>query len=192
MADGRITEFEPVRRRFTADEYHRMAEAGILHEDDRLELIDGEILRMAAIGSRHFACVNGFTAWFATRLAGRAIVSVQNPVRLSTGSEPEPDIALLRPRADRYAAGLPGPDAVFLLVEVADTTLRYDRETKLPLYAEAGIPEVWIVDLHRERVLIYRGPRDGDYQHVTTVTRGGSLSPQAFPDVAVPVDEILP
>jgi len=192
MSEGRVTDVAPVRRRFTVDEYHRMAEAGILHEDDRIELIDGEILCVAAIGSRHFASVNAFTGWFATRLAGRVIVSVQNPVRLSSGSEPEPDLALLRPRSDGYASALPGPDDVFLLIEVADTTLRYDRETKLPLYAEAGIPEVWIVDLQRERVLAYREPRAGDYQQVSTVVRGGTLSPAAFSDLTLPVAEILP
>ena len=190
--EGDSTEHVPTRRRFTVDEYHRMAEAGILHEDDRVELIEGEIVYMAAIGSRHFACVNNFTGRFATRLAGRAIVSVQNPVRLSSGSEPEPDLALLHPRPDNYAAALPGPDEVYLLVEVADTTLRYDRETKLPLYAESGIPEVWIVDLQRERVLVYRRPRAGDYQQITTVERGGSLSPEAFPDLSLPVADILP
>ncbi|HET8644748.1 MAG TPA: Uma2 family endonuclease, partial [Vicinamibacteria bacterium] len=113
------------RRRFTVDEYHRMAKAGILHEDDRVELIEGEIIQMAAIGSRHAARVNYVAEQFVTALTGRAIVSIQNPVRLGRRTEPEPDLALLRPRPDRYDARLPGPEDVLLIVEVSDTTLTY-------------------------------------------------------------------
>lgn len=183
----------PARRRFTADEYHRMAEAGILHEDDRLELMDGDIIEMAAAGSRHVACVNDLTRWSVTHVGNRAIVSVQNPVRLSSGREPEPDVVLLRPRPDRYRGSLPTAADVLLLIEVADTTLAYDRDFKLARYAEARIPEVWIFDLdaESERVLVYRSPRDGAYQYAATVERGGTLSPEAFPDLTLQVDEIL-
>jgi Uma2 family endonuclease len=178
------------RRRFTVDEYHRMGRAGILHEDDRVELIEGEIVEMAPIGDRHAACVNDLNEAFLTRLAGRAIVSVQNPVRLSSGSEPQPDLLILRPRADRYRHGLPTPDDVLLLVEVSDTTLAYDRGIKLRLYALAGIPEVWIWDLKRRRVLVFRGP-DGAAYRETRVVTSGSVSPAAFPDLGIRLDDIL-
>lgn len=181
----------PVLRRFTVDEYHRMGEAGILHEDERVELLEGEIMQMAPIGSRHADCVDYFAEWLITRLAGRAVVRIQNPVRLSAGSEPEPDLALVRPRPGRYAAAHPAPEDVFLIVEVADTTLRYDREVKLPLYAGAGIPEVWIVDLEGQRVLVYRKPNTSGYEDAATVERGGTLSPLAFPELALRVDHLL-
>ena len=177
-------------RRFTVDEYHRMGEAGILREDDRVELIEGEILEMAAIGGRHAACVNDLAEWFITRLAGRAIVSIQNPVRLPPSSEPEPDLMLLRARADRYREALPGPEDVLLIAEVADTTLHYDRGTKLPLYAAAGIAEVWLVDLERRRVLVYRRPADDMYGE-TAIAEQGTLTPLAFPDLALPLADIL-
>lgn len=185
------TDVMPARRLFTADEYHRMGETGILLEDERTELLNGEILLMAPIGSRHFGCVNTLTAWLVPALVGRAIVSVQNPVRLSLRSEPQPDLALLRPRRDRYYSGLPAPEDVFLVIEVSDTTLRYDRDTKLPLYAEAGIPEAWIVNLVAGSVLIGREPAPTGYQHVETVTRAGRLSPAAFPDVSIAVEDLL-
>ena len=179
------------RRRFTVDEYHCMAEAGILGEDDRVELLDGEIIEMSPIGDRHFGCVLQSSTLFNMRLAGRALVSVQSPVRLSTGSEPEPDISLLRPRADFYRTGKPGPDDVLLIVEVSDSSLAFDRDTKLLFYAAAGIPEMWIVDLNKMCVLVYRDPRDGVYQQTWVVERDGKLSPAAFPDVLLSVTDLV-
>ena len=191
--DDDLTSVVPARRRFTVDEYYRMARAGILHEDDRVELLEGEIVQMAPIGSRHQAWVDYLAEWFITRLVGRAIVRIQGPIRLSSGSEPEPDIALVSPRPDRYTRSHPGPADVFLIVEVADTSLAYDRDVKLPRYAAAGIAEVWIVDLEaeNERVLGYRSPHAGRYQHAATVERGSTLSPQAFPDLILPVGELV-
>ncbi|MGH2588820.1 MAG: Uma2 family endonuclease [Dehalococcoidia bacterium] len=179
------------RRRFTVDEYYRMAEAGILHEDDHIELLDGEIIEMSPIGGRHAACVNCLAELFITRLAGRAIVGIQNPVHLSSGSEPEPDIALVRPRPDRYASGHPRPADIFLLVEVADSSLTYDRDVKLIFYAEAGIPEAWIVDLNAARILVYRAPRPDGYRQMTIVGPEEALSPIAFPDLVLAAGEIL-
>jgi Uma2 family endonuclease len=179
------------RRRFTVDEYHQMAAAGILTEDDPVELLDGEIIEMSPIGDRHAACILRGTTIFSARLAGRALVSVQNPVRLSSGSEPEPDIALLRPRADFYSSGKPGPEDVLLIIEVADTSLVYDRDVKLRFYAESGIREVWIVDLNAARVLVYREPKGISYEQVLVVGREGTLSPLAFPDVVVPVADLI-
>jgi len=168
-----------------------MAEAGILSEDDRVELIEGEIVEMSPIGSHHAACVNRLTRLFSRQGGDRAIVSVQNPIRLSEYSEPEPDLALLRPRADFYAEALPGPEDTLLVVEVMETSAQYDRERKLPLYAEAGIPEVWLVDLAAECIEVYRRPSPEGYEDVRRRCRGERLSPQAFPDVELAVDDIL-
>jgi Uma2 family endonuclease len=134
-------------RRFSVDEYHRMAEAGVLQPTERVELIEGKIVQMAAIGSRHAECVDRLNRILVQGIEDRGTVRVQNPVRLSDHSEPEPDIALVRPRPEGYADRHPGPDDALLIVEVADTTLTLDREVKMPLYARAGIPECWTVDL---------------------------------------------
>ncbi len=120
---------EVTRRRFTVHEYHRMGEAGILHEDDRIELLDGELVEMAAIGTRHFSCVNRLNHLLVGRVGDDVIVSVQNPVRLNEYTEPQPDVALIRARD--YSESLPTPDDVLLLIEVSDTTLAYDRGLKL-------------------------------------------------------------
>ena len=133
----------PTRHRLTVDDYYRMAEAGILGEDDRVELIDGELIDMASVGPDHIATVNGLTSVLVMACRDRAIVSVQNLARLDRFSEPQPDVTLFRPRADNYRTGArPGPADVLLLVEVADSSLRYDRAVKLPLYARAGIGEM--------------------------------------------------
>lgn len=177
--------------RFSVDDYYRMGEAGILHEDSRVELIDGEVIQMSPIGKRHAACVNDLAQTLGERLLRRALLSVQNPVRLSRYSEPEPDIALLRLRNDRYRGSLPAPDDTLLVVEVADSSLAYDRGLKLSIYAEAGIPEVWIADLEAERVEVYRAPVSGSYSQSLTYQRGSSVSPVALPEISLTVDEIF-
>lgn len=141
---------EVTRRRFTVHEYHRMGEVGILREDDRTKLIDGELIEMAAIVTRHFTCVNRLTHLLVGNVGDDVIVSVQNPVRLNEYAEPQPDVALIRSRD--YSESLPTPEDVLLLIEVSDTTLAHDRGLKLARYAQAGIPEVWIVDLKGEKV----------------------------------------
>jgi Uma2 family endonuclease len=179
------------RRLFTVHEYHQMAQAGILSEDDRVELIEGEIVQMAAIGSRHAACVNRLNQLFSTRVTGRAIVSIQNPVRLSDVSEPQPDLALLRPRPDFYVAAHPAPHDILLVVEVADTSAGIDRAAKMPLYARAGIPEAWLADLQDARLEVHRQPTPQGYQQVQHLGRGASLAPEAFPDLTLAADDIL-
>ena len=169
----------PTKRRFTVDEYYRMAEAGILRPDERVELVEGEIIRMAPIGGWHAKCVNFLAKWAILILGERALVSIQNPVRLSLGSEPEPDIAIVRPDTNRPADAHPGPHDVLLIIEVADTSLRYDRQIKMPLYAAASIPEAWIVDIDQRQILVHRSPRDGIYQQTFTVGRDGTAAPQA-------------
>jgi Uma2 family endonuclease len=188
---GAAGEYTPTRRLFTVEDYYRMVDAGILREDERVELIKGEILVMAPIGSKHMYSVNEFTERFVVALAGRAIVSPQNSVRLSMRSQPQPDLALLRPRRDRYYFGVPAPEDVFLVVEVSDTTLSYDRDTKLPLYAEWGVPEVWIVNLTGRSIIVARDPSEAGYRHVETVPDGGTVSPAAFPDIVLPVHDLV-
>jgi Uma2 family endonuclease len=180
-----------LKRRFTVDEYHRMAEVGILSEDDRVELIDGEIVEMVPIGSRHAASVDRLTKVFTNLVGDQAIVRVQNLIRLGGHSEPQPDIALLRPRADFYASAHPGPEDVLLVVEVAETSADTDRAVKLLLYARAGVLEAWLVDLSGEIIEAYRHPSPDGYRSVQHVTRGQTLSAQTFPDLSLPVDGIL-
>jgi len=182
---------EILRRRFTVGEYHRMGEAGIFTEDDRVELIDGEIVQMTPIGSRHAACVKRLIRLLATAVGDRAVLGAQDPVVLGPDSEPQPDVTLARPRPDFYAGGHPGPGDVWLLVEVTDTTAPFDRTVKVPLYARAGIPEVWLVDLAGQSVEIYRQPSGGAYADVQRTARGQHLTCEAFPDVSLRVDEIL-
>ncbi len=167
-----------------------MGETGILHEDDRVELIDGEVIEMAPIGSRHAACVIELTRVLAKQVGEDARLSVQNPVRLDEHGEPQPDLAVVRAR--NYADSLPGPEDVLLLIEVADTSLYYDREVKLPLYARAGIPETWLMNLPADRLEVYRDPAPEGYRSITLVPRDGAVSPLAFPDVTIPCADLLP
>lgn len=193
MADGEDTVAVALRRRrFTLDEYHRMGETGILGEDDRVELIEGEIIEMTPIGSRHAATVARIHQLFVRRLGDRAVVWSQNPLLLvRQQSEPEPDVMLLAPRADFYAGGLPEPPDVRLLVEVADSSLPYDRRTKLPLYAQAGVAEVWLVDLELSRLEIHRGPSGGAYHDVRLPGAEEPFSPVAFPDLVLGLRDLL-
>jgi Uma2 family endonuclease len=177
------------KRLFTRAEYHRMSEVGILKPSDRVELIRGEIVKKWPVSRRHIAFVNNLTQLLVTRLTGRAIVSVQNPVVLSDDTEPEPDVAVLRPRSYKHAE--PAVEDVLLLIEVAETSLRYDRVTKRPLYAEAGVPEYWVVDCGAETVEVHRAPTVSGYRDLTVVAGAGSVSPLAFPDVSLALSEIF-
>ena len=168
-----------------------MADAGILHEDDRVELIEGEIVLMTPIGRHHAACVAELTRLLVPAIGQRALLWPQNPITLPNESEPQPDIVLLRPRADRYLQDDAHPDDVLLLVEVADTSQRYDRLVKLPLYGRAGVPEVWIVDLPGEVIEVCRRPTPTGYAYVERIGRGGVVAPAAFPDIVLSIDAIL-
>ena len=187
-----IGNIELARRRFTLDEYHRMAHAGILTERDRVELIEGEIIQLTPIGQRHAACVAQLTRRLIQALGDRALVWPQNPVRLPRDTEPRPDVTLLRPRPDNYFGHPARPEDIVLLVEVADISYRHDRCVKLPLYARAGIPEVWIIDLTHEGVEIHRQPGSRGYGWVHTVERVGMLTPLAFDDIVLGAGDILP
>lgn len=179
------------RRHFNIAEYYKMAAAGVFSEDDRVELIEGEIIEMNPIGSRHAACVGRLTKML-ERLAGdRAIVWVQNPVQVSDYSEPLPDVALLKRRDDFYAQANPQPSDVLLIIEVADSSVEYDRDIKMTLYARAGIPEVWLVNLPKETVEIYARPLGGEYREIRLVKRGESLSAKSIPNLTVDAGAVL-
>jgi Uma2 family endonuclease len=179
------------RRLFTVAEYEQMAQAGIFREDDRLELIDGEIFEISPIGSRRAACVRRLQRLLARVLGDRALVDTQNPVILNNASEPLPDVVVLKNRSDLYAAQHPRPDDIFLVIEVADTSLSYDQEVKIPVYARGNIPEVWVVDLNSASVHVHRAPTATGYQEHTRVQSGAALVPQAFSDCALPVAGIV-
>lgn len=180
-----------LRRSFTIEEYHRMGEAGILREDDRVELIDGEIVEMTPIGSRHAACVDRLNHLFSQQTGRRYIVRVQNPVHLGEHSEPQPDMAILRLHPDFYAQAHPTAEDVVLVVEVSETSTGYDREVKLPLYARSNIAEVWLVDLTEGRVEVCRQPFPQGYRNVRTFRRGEVVAPLAIPDAAVAIGDVL-
>jgi Uma2 family endonuclease len=179
------------RRRFTAAEYHQMAEAGILAEDDRLELIEGEILEMSPIGRHHAAAVIRLSDLFFDTFRDVALVSAQNPIRLSDDTEPQPDLTLVRRRPDFYDSGLPGRDDVFLVVEIADTSVAYDRSLKIPLYGRSGIPEAWLIDVNKQTVTVYRDPGAAGYGTTRVMRRGEQLALISFPDRPVTVVQIL-
>ncbi len=179
------------RHRFTIEDLERMVHAGVLRPDDRVELIEGELVDMAPIGWAHQGCVNRLTEILVTQLRGRAIVQPQGPLRLSEYSVPQPDLAILRPRSDYYAHGGPTAADVFLVIEVSDTTLAYDRDVKVPLYARHGVPEVWVIDLSGQRVLVYRHPSADGYRSVAEFRAGDHCAPEAFPDLALSVDALL-
>jgi len=182
---------EVVKRLFTVDEYYQMARAGILCEDDRVELIEGEVVAMTPIGRRHAACVNRLNRLLSRQVGEHAIVSIQNPVRLSEYSEPQPDLVLLQPRPDFYAQAHPGPEAILLVVEVAETSAESDRNIKVPLYARAGVLETWLVDLAEECIEVYRKPSPRGYGEILRTWRGEDISPQTLPGVSLSVDAIL-
>ncbi len=168
-----------------------MARAGILTEDDRVELIEGEIVHRSPIGSRHAACVNRLTRLFTQRLKDKAIVRVQNPIHLDEHSEPQPDATLLRPDPTFYAAGHPRPEDILLVIEVGESSGEFDRQTKIPLYARAGVAEVWLVDLSAQAIDVHLDPAPEGYRSVRRASCGSPLSPSEVTDLPIPVEEIL-
>ena len=176
---------------FTVDSYHRLAELGILDEDDRVELLDGQIVEMTPIGGPHAACVIRLNTLLARRSGRDTVVSMQNPVVLAERWEPQPDIAVLRRAGGYRGAWLPGPRDVLLVIEVADTSLERDRDVKIPRYALAGIPEAWLVDLAGDAISVCREPGPDGYREIVTVSRHETLRPFLLPGLEVGVDEIL-
>jgi Uma2 family endonuclease len=182
-------EVERQRRLFTIEEYEKMVETGILTKYDRVELIEGEIVEMSPIGEAHAECVSNLTHLLVRRFDDLARVWVQGPVRVPPRSRPQPDLALLR--RGSYRHGGVAPTDAWLFIEVADTSLRYDRSVKQRIYARARVPEYWIVDTNAEVVEVYRSPRGDRYAERSQAARGESVAPLAFPDVAIPVDAIF-
>lgn len=159
-----MTKTAAQRRLFTVSDYYKMAEAGILSPDDRVELIRGEILKKWRKSSQHAGTVNHLAKLAILALHEKAVVSVQHPMSINDYSEPEPDIVVAKRRKDMYRSAHPRPEDVFLLIEVADSSLAFDRKVKTPLYAQAGIPEYWIVNLNDRQIEIFRSPAEGEYQ----------------------------
>ena len=179
------------KRLFTVKEYHSMTEVGILSEGDRVELIEGEIVKMPAIGTRHASSVKRLTRRLGLIPEYRATLGVQDPIQLSERTEPQPDFVLLEPRADYYATAHPVPSEVLLLVEVSDSTVDYDRDVKVSIYARSLIQEVWLVDLVESCLEVYRQPGPNGYSLMLKFWRGQQVAPLAFPDLEVSVDFIL-
>lgn len=179
------------RRQFSVQDYHRMADAGILGHDDRVELIAGEVIDMSPIGTRHAACADRLNMALNRHATSLAIVRVQSPLQIDDYSELQPDLALLRIRDDFYMYSHPTPVDVLLLIEVADSSTFYDRNTKLPLYAQATIPEVWLVSVPEERIERYTQPRNGIYQMIQIVQRGQDVVSNALPDLTIAADGIF-
>lgn len=179
------------RRLFTVDEYMRMAEVGILSERDRVELISGEIVQMSPIGPDHSGSSMRLNQLLTLRLVTRALVSVQNPLKLDMRSLPEPDVCVLRPRSDFYRGGYAGPEDTFLVIEVANTSLAWDRRVKSSLYAEHGIQDYWILNLRNSCVEVFRKPTKMGYEEKSIHRVPDVLIPLAFPDMELSVEELL-
>lgn len=179
------------RRQFSVEDYHRMRDAGIFGEEDRVELLDGEIIQMSPIGPLHAAIVKRINTLLGQVSLGQHIVSIQDPIELSDASEPQPDIAILKYRADFYGTSHPQPHEIMLLIEVSDASLEYDKENKLPRYADSLIPEVWIIDAEHQQVEQHYNPANGTYRTKQTWLRGDRITSVQLAAVTARVDDIL-
>lgn len=187
----------PPFRRLSVAEYHKMGEVGILSEDERIELIDGVIIKMNPIGSKHAACVKKLNQFFSNSLSpSDATIGIQDPIILDDGTEPQPDISILKPKDDVYASGHPRPHDVLLIIEVADTSVEEDGDIKLPRYADCSIPEVWLVNIPKRKIEAYHTPvgekENAGYKVRVEYREGDTLSPEAFPNVKIAVADVLP
>ncbi|MDN5870991.1 MAG: Uma2 family endonuclease [Nitrococcus sp.] len=185
------TLLEQVRHRLTTADYHKMGEAGVFRPTDRVELIEGEIIDMAPIGSVHASVVRLLTNLLVPALAGQAIVSAQDPVVLGDHSEPQPDLSVLRPRADFYRSAHPTPADILLLIEVAESSVKFDREIKLPLYARYNVPEVWLVDLQQKALTIHRAPLEGAYRETVQPQDLTRIALSALPQVVLDLSDLF-
>ena len=181
----------PVRYKLDVHAYHRMGETGILDEDSRVELIDGELIQMAPIGLDHAGSVDSLNEALVLAFAGKAIVSVQNPISIDRFNEPQPDFTVSRLRADRYRTGRPGPTDILLLIEVADSSLRFDRAVKLPLYARSGVAELWIVDIRHRLLAVYRQPAGDGYAERSSYKPGDTVTLSLAPEISLEVDRVF-
>ena len=179
------------KRYFSVDDYYRMFQAGVFSRGDRVELIEGEVVEMSPSGSTHQGCVDELSSIVMEKIGRAAIVRVQGPIHVDDYSEPQPDISLLKPRRDYYRRAHPTPADVLLVIEVADTSVEYDRNVKLPLYARAGIPETWLIILPKDLIEVHCEPKNGKYQKVQRLKRGKSLASLKLPELKLSVDDIL-
>lgn len=183
---------EPIQKKlFTTVEYHQMLQAGILSEDDRVELIEGEIWEMSPIGSSHIWCVTYLNRILQRGLGDDVFVLVQSPIRLNDFSEPEPDLAVVRPPSGARPETIPTAKETLLVIEAADSSVEYDRHVKMKLYARSGMPEAWLFDLPQGALEVYRDPSPEGYRQILILRRGDRLSPLAFPDLVIEVDAVL-
>jgi Uma2 family endonuclease len=180
------------RHTFTVDDYYRMAEIGVLRREDRVELIYGEIIDMTPIGNEHSSVVDQLAQYFHKATQEQAIVRVQNPIRISDASEPQPDLILLRCRSDFYRKDHPKPQDSLLIVEVADSSLDFDRKVKAPLYAQNNIPELWIINLAGQSIEVFRNPVNGQYTQTQVLKSPATIAPLAFPDHPLKLAELFP
>lgn len=180
----------PARYKFTLEAYHRLGEMGFFGEDDRIELLEGEIIEMTPIGLRHAACVKRLNALLSHQVGTRGILSIQDPLRVSD-SELLPDIAILCYRDDFYATQAATAEDALLIIEVADSSLHYDQTVKAPLYAQGGVPELWVIDLNDDLIWVYLEPSDKGYLSIKAHQRGDSITPQAFEDIQFNVKDIV-
>jgi Uma2 family endonuclease len=179
------------RKRFTVDEYHKLAQAGVLGEDDRVELIEGELIQMPPIASVHAGIVGRLDRGFQAHVPKGLVVWVQSPLTFAPASEPQPDLALLIPRSDDYLNSLPAASDVLLVIEVSDTTLAYDRDVKVPLYAGQGLPECWVVDANARRLEMYRDPGADGYRTLLRPDRNATVSPLAVPNAMIDLEALF-
>jgi Uma2 family endonuclease len=186
-----LSRYQVPRHRLTLRDYRRLAEAGILGKNDRVELLEGQLIDMASIGPRHALAVDALTELLVMAAAGQAVVRVQNPIVLDNMSEPQPDFSLLRRPWHGYPDEHPRPPDVYLLIEVSDSSLDFDLGAKLELYARSGIREFWVVDLTVNRVLVHRNPNDGGYDSIASVDMSGTLQVEALPGVTISVASIF-
>lgn len=184
------TTLEIPKRLFSVAEYHKLAETGILREEDRVELINGEIIEISPIGPKHAGNMGRLAQFLTLLFRENAIIRVQSPVQLGTYSEPEPDLAILKPREDFYTTSHPRPNEIMLLVEFADTSLSYDQKIKLPLYASHNIPETWLIDLLENRIMVFEHPKGEQYLNINTFQKGEAVQSTVLPEI-VPVEKIL-
>jgi Uma2 family endonuclease len=186
-----IAVFTPTRYKLSVEDHYKLGEVGILTEDSRVELIEGELIEMAPIGGSHMGLVNRLTRLLVLAVGDLGVVSIQNPVTLPPHSEPQPDVAILKPGADSAGSPVPHADDVLLIIEVADTTLAYDRNTKLKLYAQAGMAEAWIVNVQARCVEVYREPQGDGYNRKSEMRPGDVVTPLALPMVKVSISDIF-
>ncbi|NCO75182.1 MAG: Uma2 family endonuclease [Cyanobacteria bacterium] len=164
------------RKKFDIEEYHQIINIGIFKEDYTIELIKGEIFEMSPVGFKHASCVNKLNQFFSLQFGHEVIISVQNPIKLNNNSEPQPDLVLLKPREDFYGTQHPTPDDIFLLIEVADSSIEYDRNVKLPIYAESKIQEVWLIDLNQNFLETYKNPEANYYQNMQKLSNNNIVT----------------